>query len=191
MVRGRTDKKINDLQTRHLVARDLGRYVGRVETQRKAKVGYRKTEARQCQTTACIYFIDPESEEFKDIMKNARRKLEVPMPAAMPCKTPREECTETCSVEKKCKTKYACIVEADKSTRKRMEGYLHNDHEDHSAGNGMNSLSHYNLVRKCIFMPQALKVPDAKAAVDIEWKKTRENTCMAPDESQKPKRGDR
>ena len=35
-----------------------------------------------------IYFIDPYDEEFKDIMKNARRKLEIPMPAAMPCKTP-------------------------------------------------------------------------------------------------------
>ena len=35
-----------------------------------------------------IYFIDPDNEEFKRIMKNARRKLEVPMPVAMPCKTP-------------------------------------------------------------------------------------------------------
>ena len=34
-----------------------------------------------------IYFIDPEDWEFKDIMKNARRKLEIPMPAGMPCKT--------------------------------------------------------------------------------------------------------
>ena len=33
-----------------------------------------------------IYFIDPDDREFKDIMKNARRKLEVPMPAAMLCK---------------------------------------------------------------------------------------------------------
>ena len=34
-----------------------------------------------------IYFIDHEDKEFKDIMKNARRKLEIPMPAALPCKT--------------------------------------------------------------------------------------------------------
>ena len=85
-----------------------------------------------------IYFIDLDYGEFKDIMKNARRKLEVPMPAAMPCKTQREQYRETCSVEKKCKTKYACIVEADESTRKRMEGSLHEDHEDHIAGKGMN-----------------------------------------------------
>ena len=35
-----------------------------------------------------IHFIEPEDEKFKEIMKNARRKLEIPMPAAMPCKTP-------------------------------------------------------------------------------------------------------
>ena len=34
-----------------------------------------------------IHFIDPEDEEFKDTMRNTRRKLEIPMPAAMPCKT--------------------------------------------------------------------------------------------------------
>ena len=32
-----------------------------------------------------IYFIDTEDEEFKLSMKNARRKLEIPVPAAMPC----------------------------------------------------------------------------------------------------------
>ena len=33
-----------------------------------------------------IFFIELEDEDFKNIMKNARRKLEIPMPAAMPCK---------------------------------------------------------------------------------------------------------
>ena len=32
-----------------------------------------------------IFFIEPDDEEFKHIMKNDRRKLEIPMPAAMPC----------------------------------------------------------------------------------------------------------
>ena len=31
-----------------------------------------------------ICFIELEDEEFKRFMKNARRKLEIPMPAAMP-----------------------------------------------------------------------------------------------------------
>ena len=44
-------------------------------------------------------------------------------------------------------------------------------HEDHIAAKGINSLSHYNLVNKFIPMPQALKIPDAKAAVEREWEK--------------------
>ena len=35
------------------------------------------------------------------------------------------------------KTNYACIVEADESMRKRLEGILHKDHEDHIAGKGI------------------------------------------------------
>ena len=35
-----------------------------------------------------IFFIGSEDEESIHIIKNARRKLEIPMPAAMPCKTP-------------------------------------------------------------------------------------------------------
>ena len=35
-----------------------------------------------------IYFIEPDDEEFKLIIKAVRRMLEVPMPAAMPCKIP-------------------------------------------------------------------------------------------------------
>ena len=118
-----------------------------------------------------IYLIDLDDEEFKEIRKNARRKLEVPVPAAMLCETPREECRETCNGTENCKTKDACIVEADESTRKCLEGTLHKNDEDHITGKGINSLSHYNLVRKFIPMPQAMKIPDAKAAVDKRMKK--------------------
>ena len=44
-------------------------------------------------------------------------------------------------------------------------------HQDHIAGKGENSLQHYNLVHKFILMPQAMKIPAAKAAVDKEWEK--------------------
>ena len=88
------------------------------------------------------------------------------MLAAMPCKLQRGKCRAACRTVEEHKTKYACIVEADESTRKRMEGSLHKYHEDHIAGKEMNSLSHYNLVHKFIPMPQAMKIPDAKAAVE-------------------------
>ena len=71
----------------------------------------------------------------------------------------------------KIKTKLACILEADESTGLRMGNSLPNHHEDYMAGNGSNSLQHYNLVHQFIPMPQAMKIPAAKAAVDKEWEK--------------------
>ena len=109
----------------------------------------------------------------------------------MPCKTSLcRSSRETCSAIGGHKTKHACIVEADESMRIRMEGAPHRYHEDHIAGKGMNSPSHCNLVHKFIPMPQAMKIPDAKAAVEKKGK-TRKNPGMAADESQKQKRGDR
>ena len=48
---------------------------------------------------------------------------------------------------------------------------LPNHHEVHIAGKEDNSLQHNNLVHKFIPMPQAMKIPAAKAAVDKEWEK--------------------
>ena len=100
-----------------------------------------------------IYFIDLDDEEFKDIMKNARRKLEVPMPAAMPCKTPVNCRGKTSRSIGKSKTKYACIVDADESVRLGLEGVPHRFHEDHISAKGINSLCHYNLLHNFILMP--------------------------------------
>ena len=69
------------------------------------------------------------------------------------------------------KTKFACILEANESTRMRMGNSIPHHHEDHIAGKGENSLQHYNLVHKFIPMPQAMKIPAAKAAVDKELEK--------------------
>ena len=57
--------------------------------------------------------------------KAARRKSEVPMPAAMPCKIPIKSSGEVHHNIEKRKTKYACIVDADESTRPRLEGAVH------------------------------------------------------------------
>ena len=93
-----------------------------------------------------IYFIDPEDKEFKETIKNARRKLETPMAPAMPCKTcKKNKHGETRSKTNDFKSKFACILEASESTRMRMEETLPKYHEDHIAGKGDNSLQHYNL----------------------------------------------
>ena len=75
-------------------------------------------------------------------------KLEIPMPAAMPCKTPANCRGETCRSIEKRKTKYACIVYVDETMRTRVEGVPHRYHEDHAAAKGINSLRHHNLVHK-------------------------------------------
>ena len=115
-----------------------------------------------------IYFIDPEDTEFMETIKNARKKLETSVAPAMPCKI-----TKNCGSggSNKIKTKLACILEADESRRMRMGNSIPPNHEDHIARKGENSLQHYNLVHKFIPMPQAMKIPAAKAAVDKEWEK--------------------
>ena len=115
-----------------------------------------------------IYFIDPEDTEFKETIKNARKKLETSMAPAMPCKIMKNGGS---GASNKIKTKLACILEADESTRMRMGNSIPHYHQDHIAGKGGNSLEHYNLVHKFILMPQAMKIPAAKAAVDKEWEK--------------------
>ena len=116
-----------------------------------------------------IDFIDQDDVAFKETWKNFRQKLKVPMEAAVLCKVRRDQCKDICGEPDTRRSKYACIVEANESTRRRLEGAK--DHEDHIAGKGFKSLSHYNLVRKFILLPQALKIPEAKAAVDKEWEK--------------------
>ena len=69
------------------------------------------------------------------------------------------------------KKKFACILEADESARLRVGNSIPHHHEDHVAGKGDNSLQHYKLVHKFIPMPQAMKIPSAKAAVDKELEK--------------------
>ena len=90
------------------------------------------------------------------------------MAPAMPCKI-MKICESDAS--NKIKTKLACILEADESTRMRVGNSIPHHHEDHIAGKGENSLQHYNLVHKFMLMPQAMKIPAAKAAVDKEWEK--------------------
>ena len=78
-----------------------------------------------------IYFIDPEDTEFKEIIKNARKKLETSVAPAMPCKMAKN-CGNGAS--NKIQTKLACILEADESTRMRMGNSIPNHHEGRIAG---------------------------------------------------------
>ena len=91
----------------------------------------------------------------------------------------------------KIKTRLACILEADESTRLCMGESLPNRHEDHIAGKGDNSLQPYNLVHKFIPMPQAIVIPAAKAAVDKEWENWEKISAWNLTKVRSKKRGDR
>ena len=93
------------------------------------------------------------------------------MAPAMPGKIIK--CNKNCinGASNKIRTKLAHILEASESTRLRMGESLPTHHEDHIAGKGNNSLQHKNLVHKFIPMPEAMKIPAAKAAVDKGWEK--------------------
>ena len=129
-----------------------------------------------------IYFIDPEDTEFKETIKNAHKKLETSVAPAMPCKI-MENCGSGAS--NIIKTKLACILEADESTRVRMGKTKPHYHEDHIAGKGENSLQHYNLVHKFIPMPSSYENSGSKSSGGQGMGQIGENFGVEPDESQK------
>ena len=67
------------------------------------------------------------------------------------------------------KTVVACKREGHELTRKRTPETQNKDHEDHIAKRGFNSMNLFNLVHKPCPVPHAMKILDAKAAVDKEW----------------------
>ena len=152
----------------------MGKHAKRKEKQKWSNEKFHLENARKLRG---IYFIVPEDKEFKGTIKNARKKLETPIARAMPCKI-MKKCGSGGS--NKIKTKLACILEADESTRLRMGNSVPNYHEDHIACKRDNELQHYNLVHKFIPMPQAMKIPAAKAPVDKEWEKLEKISAWNP-----------
>ena len=102
-------------------------------------------------------------------------KLERLMAAAMPCKKCPKGISKVCAKsetasEKTPKTIAGCLVESHVSTGQRAESSLPAKHEDHIAGKGFTSMTHYNLFHKFIPMPQGME-------------KARDNPSMATGES--------
>ena len=122
----------------------MGKHAKLKEKQKWSEEKFHLENARKLRG---ICFIDQEDTEFKETIKNARKKLETSVAPAMPCKM-MQNCGSGAS--NKIKTNLACILEADESTRMRMGNSLPTHQEDHIAGKGENSLQHYNLVHKFV-----------------------------------------
>ena len=115
--------------------------------------------------------IDPEDKEFKETIKNARKKLETPMAPAMPCKIIKTtrilgvvhpiKSNQNLRVFWKLVNLQDCVWE--NHCRLIMKTILQEKETTH--------YSLKNLVHKFIPMPQARKFSAAKAAADKEWEK--------------------
>ena len=93
--------------------------------------------------------VDPRSEDYKEIIKNARRMLETP--------TGVKESFSKASIRKTvvpktrkfkesgANTKFSCIAEAHESTRQRIDFSKNRIHEGHNAGKEQNSIVYYNF----------------------------------------------
>ena len=135
MVRGEIDEKTAYIQARSSMARALEENGKECQAEGEAKkLSNEKLNLDNARKLRGIYFIDPEDKEFKETIKNARKKLETPMAPAVPCKISKNNQNCGSGASNEMKTKIACILEASESTRLRMGQSLPNHHEDHTAG---------------------------------------------------------
>ena len=156
----------------------------------KQRVGYRETKTQQCQTSG-LFFIETNDEEFKLTMKAARRKLEVPMPAAVPCKIPIKSSGETHRNIGKRRTKYACIVDADESTRQKARRSCS---QTSSRSHHCNRDEFKNSLQSCSQIrsgASSIKNSRCKGGSGGKNGKNLRKSRMAADESQKQERSDR
>ena len=114
---GEINKKTADIQARSLMARTLE--VGKnVELKERQKWSHEKPQLDNARKLLGIEFIDFEDNEFKEIIKNAHKKLETPVTPAVPCKTSKKsQHWVTHGESNEIKSKFACILEASESTR--------------------------------------------------------------------------
>ena len=197
VVRGEIDKDSDDHTDQIMQVRTFGRKLVKLLRIEKNKNGRKKNQGltmleRWGEFTLSIQMI----KEHSEILKNARKEVERPMAPAMPCKRDQQHpsivktnAEPKTGNESEFKTVYGCTVESHESTRQRAESLQSKTHEDRIAGEGFTSMAHYNLVHKFIPLPQAMKIPDAKAAVDKEWKNARDNSSLGLGKSQEQRGG--
>ena len=102
-----------------------------------------------------IFFIEPNDEEFKLTMKAARRKLEVPIPAARPCRIPIQNSGKPTAILGNARQNTFVLL---MPTRARDQGKKELDTnliKITSLQRGTNSMIHHSLVHRFIPMPQA------------------------------------
>ena len=109
------------------------------------------------------------------------------MPAAMLCKIPIKNSGKPTAILGNARQNDACIVDADESTRPRLEGAGHNLIKITSL-----QKDEFNDSPKPCAQIQSdassIKIPDAKAAVEKEWEKLKKIPAWQLSKSQKQKK---
>ena len=87
MVRVEIHEKTAYIQARSSMAPELWKSMGKhAKLKEKQKWSLEKLHLENARKLRGIYFIDLEDTEFKETIKNARKKLETSVAPAMPCK---------------------------------------------------------------------------------------------------------
>ena len=173
MVWGETDKTASDIQARSFYGQNSGE--GRQRTLR-----WERSINGQLQNQSSI--MQEDYEEFISVTLKTRRSKK---PFRMLARNWKHQCLPPCLARLVRKTSMERPVADPMSSNQNLRASWKpvNPQEcvwknlyriimrDHTAGKGDNSLQHYNLVHKFIPMPQAMKIPAAKTAVDTEWEK--------------------
>ena len=160
--------------------KSMGKHAKLKEKQKWSNEKFHLENARKLRG---IYFIDPEDTEFKETIKNARKKLETSVAPAMPCKN-NEKIVGVMETTK-LKQNLRVILEADETTRLCMGNSIPHYHQNHIAGKGESSLQHYKLVHKFVPLPQAMKNSCSESSGGQGMGKIGENFGVESDESQK------
>ena len=128
VVRGEIDEKTAYIQGQMIYGQSSGNHGKARQAEGEAKVVWGKDSSWKRAKIARDLCLWPEDKEFKETIKTVRKKLETPVALAMPCKI-MKNCGK--GVANKNKTKLACILEANESTRMRMGNSIPSNHEDH------------------------------------------------------------
>ena len=100
----------------------------------KQKWSHEKLHLDNARKLRGIYFIDPVDKEFKETIKNARKKLETPVALAVPCKSNKSNKNCGSGAPNKNQNKACVYLVASDSMRLRMGESLPIHHEDHITG---------------------------------------------------------
>ena len=161
---------------------------------KKTGMGTRETKARQCSKTERNLLCRSWTRRILRNSQNMRENGKTSGTSHALKKISKRHHKSVCAKseiasDKKSKTVIECIVASHESTRQGVESFQPRNHEDNIAGKRFTSMSHYNLAHKSIPLPKVMKIPDAKAALDKEWKELEKCSSMEIGESQEQEGG--